>query len=465
MGLTRPRAHQLQDIDYKQAVRVITTTNVNLAGGAPNEVDGVSLSLGDRILVAGQSTGSQNGIYQVTTVGAGSSGTWARTATADETGEINAGMVVMVTEGTANADTQWKLTTDNPITVGTTALTFEQASAYALGTISANGTSIVADSVGDTVTFTPGDNIAITGNAASDTITIGVTGIALDSINSGTSNVSVVSSGGNVTVGIGGSEVTEFSSSGLVVTGNILPSANVTYNLGSDTARWNELFLAGSTLNLGALQLKDNGGSFEVFQSDGSTPAQVKGNIAAANVVGTVSSATTAATVTTATVTASGNISGGNLSVSALSTLSGNVEIQSQNQLRFYDSDSSHYVALRSSATLSANVTWTLPTSDGLADQVLTTNGGGVLSFQDGGGGGSSGSSYPNSTINTLPGSDGNYDLSKTPAQTTSETPFESGVTDAFGVNLGSVFSMMDPIGSIQTAAEGEGGTDLGVLT
>jgi len=105
MGLTRPRAHQLQDIDYKQAVRVISTSNVTLSGGAPNEVDGVSLVLGDRILVAGQTDASQNGLYQVTTVGAGSSGTWARTATADETGEINAGMIVMVTEGTSNADT------------------------------------------------------------------------------------------------------------------------------------------------------------------------------------------------------------------------------------------------------------------------------------------------------------------------------------------------------------------------
>ena len=365
MGLTRPRAHQLQDIDYKQAVRVISTSNVTLSGGAPNEVDGVSLVLGDRILVAGQTDASQNGLYQVTTVGAGSSGTWARTATANETGEINAGMVVMVTEGTANADTQWKLTTDNPITVGTTDLTFEQASAYAFGTISANGTSIVADSVGDTVTFTPGDNITITGNATSDTVTIGVTGIALDSISNGTSNVSVVSSGGNVTVGVGGSEISKFSSSGL------------------------------ETVAL---------------------------------------------------------------------TTSGNVEVQGQNQVRFFDTDSSHYVSLRSSGTVTANVTWTLPSSDGSDGQVLTTNGGGTLSFQDAGGG-ASGSSYPNSTISTLPGKDGNYDLSKTPAQTTSETPFESGVTDAFGVNLGSVFSMMDPIGSVQTAAEGEGGLDLGVLT
>ena len=44
MGLTRPRAHQLQDIDYKQTARAITTSNVTLSGGAPATVDGVSLA-------------------------------------------------------------------------------------------------------------------------------------------------------------------------------------------------------------------------------------------------------------------------------------------------------------------------------------------------------------------------------------------------------------------------------------
>jgi hypothetical protein len=33
--------------------------------------------------------------------------------------------------------------------------------------------------------------------------------------------------------------------------GNIIPSANVTYNLGSDSARWNDLFLSGNTIHLG----------------------------------------------------------------------------------------------------------------------------------------------------------------------------------------------------------------------
>jgi hypothetical protein len=88
MGLTRLRAEQISDIDYKQAVRVVTVTNVTLSGGAPTPVDGVSLSVGDRVLVTGQSTGSQNGIYQVQTVGTGSNGTWIRSTDTNATGEL-----------------------------------------------------------------------------------------------------------------------------------------------------------------------------------------------------------------------------------------------------------------------------------------------------------------------------------------------------------------------------------------
>jgi hypothetical protein len=124
MALTKPRAYQIYDIDYKQAVRAISTSNVVLAGGAPNSVDGVSLSLNDRILVAGQNSGAQNGIYYVTTLGSGSNGTWSRAVDGNTTGEIQSGMVIMVTEGTAHADTQWKLITNDPIVLDTTALVF-----------------------------------------------------------------------------------------------------------------------------------------------------------------------------------------------------------------------------------------------------------------------------------------------------------------------------------------------------
>ena len=124
MGLTKPRAAQIFDIDYKQATRAITVDNITLVGGAPSQVDGVNLAEDDRVLVSGQSTASQNGLYFVSAVGTGADGTWIRTSDGNENGEIQAGMIVMVTEGTVYHDTQWKLTTNDPIVIGTTALTF-----------------------------------------------------------------------------------------------------------------------------------------------------------------------------------------------------------------------------------------------------------------------------------------------------------------------------------------------------
>jgi len=58
-------------------VVVVKTTNINV-NAAPNTVDGLALSAGDRVLVVGQSVASQNGIYVVSFVGSGSNGIWIR---------------------------------------------------------------------------------------------------------------------------------------------------------------------------------------------------------------------------------------------------------------------------------------------------------------------------------------------------------------------------------------------------
>lgn len=109
----------------KAPVRVATTANIaTLAGGAPNSLDGVSLTAGNRVLVKDQTTASQNGIYVVTTLGTGSSGTWTRATDSDVSGEIVAGMLVVVAEGTVSADTVWELSTDAPIVLGATGLVF-----------------------------------------------------------------------------------------------------------------------------------------------------------------------------------------------------------------------------------------------------------------------------------------------------------------------------------------------------
>jgi hypothetical protein len=236
MGLTRPRAYQIFDIDYKQSVRVITLSNVTLSGGAPTVVDSVTLSAGDRVLVAGQSTASQNGLYQVSVLGAGSNGTWIRSVDGNETGEIDAGMIVMVTEGDIYKDTQWKLTTNDPIVIGVTALTFEQNSAFAFGNIFANGTAVLADIVGDTVTFTPGNNFTITGNATSDTVTFAVSESPTFTGNVSGSNISTagqVTATGNIT---GGNLLT----GGIIsATGNVTGGNLITVGLASITGNVN----------------------------------------------------------------------------------------------------------------------------------------------------------------------------------------------------------------------------------
>jgi hypothetical protein len=114
-------------IDWKASVRVATVgSNITLAGSAPNTLDGVTLAASDRILVKDQSTASQNGIYTVTTLGTGANGTWARASDADTSAEVTSGIATFVEEGTVNADTGWVLTTNNPITLATTSLTFTQ---------------------------------------------------------------------------------------------------------------------------------------------------------------------------------------------------------------------------------------------------------------------------------------------------------------------------------------------------
>jgi hypothetical protein len=74
--------------------------------------------------------------------------------------------------------------------------------------------------------------------------------------------------------------------------------------------------------------------------------------------------------------------SSGSLAGSANFTFDGsNVQIGSQGDLRFGDSDNSNWVGFQGPATVASNVTWTLPSTDGTNGQVLQTNGTGTLSW------------------------------------------------------------------------------------
>lgn len=108
---------------HKESVRAATDgANVDLTSTTdPNPIDGVTLADGDRVLLKDQTDGTENGIYNAVT--ATDPTTWARSADADEDSEVTSGMAVAATEGTANAEVLFLLTTDSP-TLGTDALTF-----------------------------------------------------------------------------------------------------------------------------------------------------------------------------------------------------------------------------------------------------------------------------------------------------------------------------------------------------
>jgi hypothetical protein len=65
-----------------------------------------------------------------------------------------------------------------------------------------------------------------------------------------------------------------------------------------------------------------------------------------------------------------------------------NVQVGATGAIRFADTDSSNYVAFKAAGTISSNVTWTLPSTDGTNGQVLSTNGSGTLSWATASGGG-----------------------------------------------------------------------------
>ena len=107
-------------LDIKDSCLVATTANITLSG--TQTIDGVSVAAGKRVLVKDQSTGSENGIYVC------AAGSWSRATDADGNDEVTAGLFTFIEQGSVNGDAGFVLTTDDPITVGTTALAFTQFS-------------------------------------------------------------------------------------------------------------------------------------------------------------------------------------------------------------------------------------------------------------------------------------------------------------------------------------------------
>jgi phage-related tail fiber protein len=110
-------ADELAKLDGKQSVRVATTENIVLSGA--QQIDGVAVLSGQRVLAVAQTAAKDNGIYVT------ANGPWVRSVDANTSAKVTPGLTVMVEEGAANADSLWHLVTNGPITLGTTSLSFE----------------------------------------------------------------------------------------------------------------------------------------------------------------------------------------------------------------------------------------------------------------------------------------------------------------------------------------------------
>lgn len=137
------------------------------ANGALPSIDGVGLSVGDRILVKDQASSLQNGIYVVTQLGDGSN-PWILTraedanigsadGAANDPSLVSQGMFCLAAQGTANGGLGYILTTPDPITLGTTGLSFAQF-----------GETVVAGQgltkTGNVLSVDNGDGLGFSGN-------------------------------------------------------------------------------------------------------------------------------------------------------------------------------------------------------------------------------------------------------------------------------------------------------------
>lgn len=123
----------VQSLAPKQSCRVATTANITLSG--TQTIDGIALSIGDRVLVKDQSTTNQNGIYVV------ASGAWTRATDADSWDDL-VGAYTTVEQGTVGDDTFWMCEIARGGTLGTTAITWQLVSSpqlAAIGTLATNG--------------------------------------------------------------------------------------------------------------------------------------------------------------------------------------------------------------------------------------------------------------------------------------------------------------------------------------
>ena len=122
-----------------------------------------------------------------------------------------------------------------------------------------------------------------------------------------------------------------------------------------------------------------NGGSQQTARTDANLNYNPNTNTLGVNIIN-------ASTIGTTDLNVSGTLDNGTNEI----TVGTHFKMASAAETRYYAGDNGNYTAIRAPSTLSGNTTFILPDGDGSADQVLKTNGAGVLAWVDQSGGGGS---------------------------------------------------------------------------
>ena len=121
--------------------RAATTANITLSSDLQNgdTLDGVTLATGNKVLVKNQTDATENGIYNVV-----ASGTATRDTDYDTVAEL-AGQLVIVQEGSTNADKIFLCTTDNSGSIGSVNIVFTIVQPSNVGDVTLTGTQTLTN--------------------------------------------------------------------------------------------------------------------------------------------------------------------------------------------------------------------------------------------------------------------------------------------------------------------------------
>lgn len=158
---------------YNNGTAGVGATLTNAGTQTALVIDGITVAVNDRVLVYGQTDGTQNGVYVVTDTGSGSTNwvltraTDANTYGSNSPNTLGQGSYFYVREGNTGAGESYVCTNTSTITFGTTAITFSQFSA---SPTYVGGTNI--DVTGQTISLT-GTIAPANGGTGVNTVTTG----------------------------------------------------------------------------------------------------------------------------------------------------------------------------------------------------------------------------------------------------------------------------------------------------